>query len=96
MEDIYFLIGLSRCGATLVLVDGKIGGVDRVDDYVMPYCHSGTRKRSNKIPIGQVMDLTLFTILFTITWGEGITRPHMASRSQVDYVVMSLSPTVYN
>jgi hypothetical protein len=42
MEDIYFLTRLSRRGAIVVLVGGKRGGIDRVDDYVVQYCHPGT------------------------------------------------------
>jgi hypothetical protein len=96
MEDMYFLLGLSHRVATVVLVGGKRGGIDRVDDYVVHYCHPRTHKRNNKLTIGQVMDLTLHTILFTITWAVGSMGPHLASRSQVDYAVMSFSPTVYN
>jgi hypothetical protein len=76
MEDMYFLTGLSHRGATMVLVGGKRGGAERVDDYVTHYCHPGTHKRNNKMSIGQVMDLTLCTILFTITWA---TRKYRAS-----------------
>jgi hypothetical protein len=46
MEDIYFLTGLSRRGATVVLVGGKRGGAERVDDYVARYCHPGTRRET--------------------------------------------------
>jgi hypothetical protein len=67
-----------------------------VDEYVALHCHLGRQKRKNKLPISQVVDLTLCTMLFTITWAIGSTRPHLASRIQVDYAVMSLSPTVYN
>ena len=42
MEDMYFLTGFSHFGATMVLVGGKRGGIDRVDDYVVQYCHPGT------------------------------------------------------
>jgi hypothetical protein len=46
---------------------GERRGVDRVDDYVVCYCHHGMQKRSNKLTIGQVMDLTLRTFLVATT-----------------------------
>jgi hypothetical protein len=41
MEDMYFLMRLSCRGATMVLVGGKRGGAEKVDDYVVRYCHPG-------------------------------------------------------
>jgi hypothetical protein len=67
VEDIYFLTRLSHHGVTVFLVGARRGSVEKVDDYVAHYCHPGTQKSNNKLPIGKVQDLTLRTILFTIT-----------------------------
>jgi hypothetical protein len=96
VEDIYVFIGLSLHGATMFLVGARRGRVEKVDDYVAHYCHPGTQKRNNKLPIGKVHDLTLCTILFTITQAVGSTIPHLASRSQVDYSMMCMSSIMYN
>jgi hypothetical protein len=48
------------------------------------------------MPISHLVDLTLHIVLLTITQAIESTRPTFASRRQLYYVVMSLSPTLYN
>ena len=38
IEDIYFLIRLSRRGATIVLVRGRQESTDPMDQYIVQYC----------------------------------------------------------
>jgi hypothetical protein len=92
MEDIYFFMGLSHRGATVVLVGGKRDGAKWVDDYMARYYHLDMKKSRNNLPISQVVDFTLGTILLTITLATGSTGSHLDSRSQVDYAVMILVP----
>ena len=54
----------------------------------MQYCRDGAQKSSNKLPIRDVMDLTLKTILFCITRVAGSTSPHLATRAHVNYTML--------
>ena len=53
-------------------------------------------KSRDKLPIKDVMDLMLKTILFCITRVAGSTGPHLATRSQVNYVVLCRDGVLYN
>jgi len=46
MEDMFFLMRLSLHGATIVLVGGKRGSAEHVDNYVIHYCHPKMHKSS--------------------------------------------------
>jgi hypothetical protein len=80
MEDVYFLIGLSKRGEPIMLI-GHQDTEMMTDEYIAQYCRDGTRKRSGKIPIKDIMDRPLCTILFTITKLAGSTWMHLASKS---------------
>jgi hypothetical protein len=67
-----------------------------VNDYVACYSHLGMQKRSKNMPISHVVDLTLHIFLLTITRAIESIGPPFTSRSQLYYVVMILSPIVYN
>ena len=62
IEDIYLLMELSYQGVFVVL-SGKWRGREIVDTYIHEYCHPRAHKRKNKLPIEQVVDLQLHTIL---------------------------------
>jgi hypothetical protein len=80
----------------VVLVGGKRGHAEWVDDYVACYNHLGMQNRSKKMPISHVVELTLHIVLINIMWVvESIGLP-FASRRQLDYVVIIMSPTIYN
>jgi hypothetical protein len=49
-----------------------------------------------RIPIKDIRDLPLRSILFAITSVTGSTSAHLASRSQVAYGVQCLEPTLFN
>lgn len=50
IEDIYFLIGFSQRGATMVLDRGRRESTELVDQYIVQYCRDGVCKSSNKFP----------------------------------------------
>jgi hypothetical protein len=52
------------------LVGPRIGG-RTTEWYIEEYCIDGTKKTSGKIPIKEVMDHALRTMLFTITRAVG-------------------------
>ena len=59
-EDVYFIAGLSRWEA-LVIVEGTSRGGDplSVQNYIDIYCTLGTQKRGRYIPIVHICDLPL-------------------------------------
>ena len=65
VEDIYFLTGLSRRGAPISLTGSRGGGIttrELIDRYYAP----GTSTSGKKIPITEVTDGPLWTVLFTM------------------------------
>jgi len=48
-----------------------------MDHYVVQYCSAGTKKFSGNILIKNILDLSLRTILFTITHVAGSAAPHL-------------------
>jgi hypothetical protein len=76
IDDIYLLIGLSRCGYRVSLSRSK-GGGEPMDYYVSHHYEDGTEKHSGKVAITDVQDLSLRTILYTITCVAGSVAPHM-------------------
>ena len=81
LEDIYFLTSWSHRGVTVVLAGFRRESTNSVDQYIVQYYRDGAHKSSNKLPIWDVMDLTLRTILFCITRVVGSTRPHLVTRA---------------
>jgi hypothetical protein len=61
-------------------------------------CHyiPGERLVGGRIPIKDIRELPLQSILFFIMSMTGITSAHLASRSQVAYGVQCLEPTLFN
>jgi hypothetical protein len=80
IDDIYFLTGLSHRGSRVSL-SGSRGGGEPMDYYVAHHCATGTEKHSGKVSIKDVEDLSLRTILYTITHVVGSVTPHMALQS---------------
>ena len=65
VEDIYFLIGLSRQGAPISLTRFHRGDVT-TQELINPHCILGTRTFGKKIPIKAVVNDPLCTVLFTM------------------------------
>ena len=53
-------------------------------------------KSINKLPIQDVMGITLRMILFCITHVSRSTKPHLATRAQVDYAVLCRNGVLFN
>ena len=80
VEDVYFLIGLSRRGFPISLTGSTVGG-ETVRDYVMEYCYPGLEpSKDGKISIRDVRYFPLRTILFTIAKLAGTVTLHVANR----------------
>jgi hypothetical protein len=95
IEDIYFLMGLSRRGARVSLTGGRGGGLP-MSEYIHRHCEPDVERRKGKVAIRGVRDLTLRTILFTIAWMVRSTSPHMALQSYFQYAIECLEPQVFN
>jgi hypothetical protein len=79
-----------------VSLSGFRGGGEKTENYISQHCVVGTRKSSGKIPIKNVRDISLRTVLFTITRVVGSVAPHLATNSQMQYVVDCMAPTIFN
>ena len=80
IHDIYFLTEISHRGKR-VEFGGRGGGGESVDSYVTDLCMEGTHKQGGKLPIQHVSDISLRTILYTVTRIAGSTSVHLASKS---------------
>ena len=67
LEDIYFIMGLSRRRAPVKL-EGTGRGSDllSVQDYINTYCTPGTQKRGTFIPIAHIHSLPLQVLVSTV------------------------------
>jgi hypothetical protein len=95
IEDVYFLMGLSRRGEPIILSSHRTMP-QQTYEYIAQFCVPGSHKESGRIVIKDVRDLPLRAIMFTITKLEGSTSPHLASKSQMAYVVQCLEPRIFN
>jgi hypothetical protein len=95
MDDMYFLSGLLRRG-TPILFSGHRSSPRLTKAYVAQYCVLGSHFLGGRIVIKDLMDLSLRSILFAITRLVGSTSPHLASKSQISYVIQCLEPRIFN
>jgi hypothetical protein len=65
-------------------------------DFIEEFCRVGSHKMSGQIPIQDIVDLPLKTILFYITQASGSTTPHLASKTNMQVALMCLEPTIFN
>jgi hypothetical protein len=95
IEDIYFLMGLSRRGAHVTLIGGRGGGLP-MSEYIHRHCEPDAERSKGKVAIRDVQDLNLNTILFTIAWMARSTSLHMALQSYFQYAIECMEPQVFN
>jgi hypothetical protein len=86
LEDMYFLTGLLKRGVPISFFGQRVLP-EQVDMYLAHHCIPGARLVGGRIPIKDIRELPLQSILFTITSVTGSTSAHLASRSQVAYGV---------
>jgi hypothetical protein len=95
IEDIYFLIGLSRRGYYVSLTDSRSGGL-QMSEYCRLHCVPEAERKKGKVVIWGVQDLTLRTIIFTIARMAGSSAPHMVLQSYFQYAIECTEPRVFN
>ena len=84
LEYVYFITGLSKRGAPIVLVRQQVL-LAPVDEYLANHCVPGLRLVDDRIAIKDIRDLSLWSIMFSITSIVGSMSAHLVSRSQVAY-----------
>jgi hypothetical protein len=95
LEDMYFITSLSKIGAPIVLTEQR-ALLAPVDEYLANHCVPGAKLVGSRIAIKDIRDLSLRSIMFSITSIVGSTSAHLASRSQVAYGLQCLEPTLFN
>jgi hypothetical protein len=95
LEDVYFLTGLSKRVAPVIL-SGQRELPMPVEDYLENHCVPGSILVGGIITIKDIRDLPLRSIIFSITSMEGSTNSHLVSRSQVAYGLQCLETTLFN
>jgi hypothetical protein len=59
VEDIYFLIGLSRRGEVANLKDRGDGSGMNIEDYIYTHCVAGIEKVGSQLPIREINNIIL-------------------------------------
>jgi hypothetical protein len=95
IEDIYFLIVLSRRGYHVSLTSSRGSGLT-MSEYCNQYCVPEVERKKGKVAIWGVQDLTLHTILFTIARMARSVALHMALQSYFQYAIECTKPRVFN
>jgi hypothetical protein len=95
IEDIYFLTGLSWRGYHVSLTGSRGGGLP-MSEYFHLHCVPEAKRKKGKVVIWGVRDLTLRTILFTISQMAGRFSPHMELQSYFQYAIECIEPRVFN
>ena len=60
------------------------------------HCHLGTKISGKKIPVRDVVDMPLRTIMFIMQRPVGIQELHQASREHMLYALEAMEPTMFN
>jgi hypothetical protein len=95
IEENYFLTGLSWRGYHVSLIGSRGGGLP-MSEYCHLHCVPKVERKKGKIVIWGVRDLTLHTILFTISHMAGSSAPHMVLQSYFQYSIECTEPRVFN
>jgi len=96
IEDIYFITGLSKRGAPVVMSGQRSDVEFSMDDYIRRYCAAGTKKKAGRASILAVTDMPLRTILFTVMRVFGSLGAHADTKAQMNYAIECMEPRVFN
>ena len=96
IEDIYFITGLSWRGEVLNLHShGPRGGLT-IDEYIVVYCFSDTKKVGIQIPTNSIQVLGLKAILLALGRIARLDSLHQDSWPLMFYALECMRPTVYD
>ena len=97
VEDIYFLIHLSRRGWEEILHGSRWGDASlTIQEYITVYCKEGTQKVASQIPIVRIWTLALKSMAYYLVRMSGTAAQHVISRSLIYYVLECMRSTVYD
>jgi hypothetical protein len=96
MEDIYFYTRFSQRGVSWWVDYTPSGDECSIMDYIEQYCQYGSHQMSGKIPIQDIIDMLLKTILFIINRVEESIVVHLDTKSNMHMALMCLDPTIFN
>ena len=82
LEDIYFIVGLSRRGAPVNLEGtGRCNDLLSVQDYIIIYYMPGTQKMGTCIPLAHIHIFPLPLLVSTVVRVAGSSSLHIATRN---------------
>ena len=96
VEDIYFIIGLSRRGEMVNLRSRGPGGGLTIDEYIAVYYFPETKKVGSQISTNSIQILGLKAILLALGRIARLDSLNQASRPMMFYAVECMRPTVYD
>ena len=96
IEDIYFITGLPKQGAPVIMSGQRSDVEHTMDHYIHQHCVAGTEKKGGRASILAVTDVVLHTILFTMTRAFGSLGAHAATKAQMTYAIECTEPRVFN
>ena len=76
VEEIYFIIGLSRRGEVVKLRSHGLGGGLTIDEYIVVYCVPDMKKFGSQIPTNSIQNLRLKAIPLALGRIAGLTSLH--------------------
>jgi hypothetical protein len=95
IEDIYFLTGLSRRGEP-VNFQTFPAGPRKISELVVEYCEAGTDHRGSQVPISNITNLLLQTILLLIGRITGSATVHQASCAQMNCLIQCMNAQIFD
>ena len=96
IEDIYFIVGLSRRGEVVNLRSCGPGGDLTIDEYIAVYYFSDMEKVGSQILTNLIQVLGLKAILLALNRIAGLDSLHQASQPLMFYAMECMRPIVYD
>ena len=97
VEDIYFIIGLSRRGEVVNLRAKAcgVGGSLTIEEYIVVYFLPDTVKIRSQGSINSIQSPDLKVIVLVLARIAGLESLHQYSRPIIFYAVECMGPTIY-
>lgn len=94
-SDIYFIMGLSQRGERVQLFRSHPGD-ESISTLIMRHFPGDKMMRGGKVKIETIDNLPLRMILYTIARVSATQALHESLKSQFQYVLECLTPTIFN
>ena len=79
----------------MISLSSSHGGDITTQELIDCHCLPGTRTSGKNIPIKVVVDLPLYTLIFTLQRLAGSQVPHQDSRENMLYAIEDMAPTFF-